>query len=165
MIDGLKLTFSGEELRKVLQERIGGHGRCAERWRHEFGRTKEDETEDAPLLPDHMCEHEEQKHLWRVDVLTFIREHLEAQETYRVGAGDLEFAELLPPRPGTVEQEEYEERMALPFRLEQLTKRVGELASGRLSWREMEDYGAPDGYKVSRVDAENGPEVIRIDKT
>ena len=164
MIDGLKLTFSGEELRKVLQERIADHGRCAEKWRCELGRTKEDETEDAPLFPDHICEHAEQKHLWRVDVLAFIREHIEARETYRVGAGDLEFAELLPPRPGTVEQEDFEERTALPFRLEQLTKRVGELASGRLSWREMHDYETPDGYKVTRVDVENGPEIIRIDK-
>lgn len=83
MIDGLKLTFSGEELRKVLQERITYHSRCAARWRHELGRTKEDETEDAPLLPDHMCEHAEQKHLWRVDALTFIRDHIEAQESRR----------------------------------------------------------------------------------
>lgn len=54
--------------------------------------------------------------------------------------------------------------MALPFRLEQLTKRVGELASGRLSWRDMQDYETPDGYKVTRVDVENGPEIIRIDR-
>ena len=52
------------------------------------------------LLPDHMCEHEKQRHLLRVDVLTFIREHIEAQETHTVGSGDLEFAELLPPRAG-----------------------------------------------------------------
>ena len=77
MIDGLKLTFSGEQLRKLLEERIADHGRCAERWRREQSRTKEDETEDAPLLPEHMCEHEAQKHLWRADVLVFIREHIE----------------------------------------------------------------------------------------
>jgi hypothetical protein len=148
-----------------LGERIADHDRQAERWRRELLRTKEDETEDAPLLPDHMCEHEEQRHLWRSDVLAFIRDHIEAQETYRVGAGDLEFGELSPPKPGSVEQEDYEERMALPFRLEQLTKRVGELSCGRLSSAGFRDYETPDGYTVSRVDiVENGPEIIRIDR-
>ena len=165
MIDGLKLTFSGEELRKVLDQRIASHLRGAERWRRELSRTKDDETEDAPLVPDHICEHEEQKHLWRVDVLTFIRDHVDAQETYRVGAGDVEFGELSPPRPGSVEQEEFEERMALPFRLEQLTKRVGELASSGVSWAGMQACEMPGGYKVSRVDVENGPEIIRIEQT
>jgi hypothetical protein len=45
MIDGLKLTFTGEELRKLLEERMADHGRCAERWRREQSRTKENETE------------------------------------------------------------------------------------------------------------------------
>ena len=45
MIDGLKLTFSGEELRKVLDQRIASHLRGAERWRRELSRTKDDETE------------------------------------------------------------------------------------------------------------------------
>ena len=128
MIDGLKLTFSGEELRKVLEERIAYHDKCAERWRREQLRTKEDETEDAPLLPDQMCEHEEEEHTWRSDVLGFIRDHIDAQESYRVGAGDVEFGELLPPKPGSVEQAEYEERTRSAFSLEQLAKRVGQLA-------------------------------------
>ena len=102
MIDGLRLTFSGEELHKVLEERIAYHDTCAERWRREKLRTKEDETEDAPLLPNHMCEHEEEEHTWRSDVLAFIRDHIEGHE---------------------------------------------------------------DGYKVSRVETEDGPEIIRIERT
>jgi hypothetical protein len=65
MIDGLKLTFSGEELRTLLEVRIGHHRVCAHRWAHERTRTAEDETEDAPLLPEHICANEAERHDWR----------------------------------------------------------------------------------------------------
>ena len=51
MIDGLKLTFSGEELRTLLEDRIADHNGSADHWRREQARTPESETEDAPLLP------------------------------------------------------------------------------------------------------------------
>lgn len=69
MIEGLKLTFSGEELRKLLEARIDDHRACADRWAHEKARTPEDATEDAPLLPEHMCANEAERHDWRADVL------------------------------------------------------------------------------------------------
>jgi hypothetical protein len=40
------------------------------------------------------------------------RAHIEFNETYRLGEADLGFGELLPPKPGWLEQEEYEERNA-----------------------------------------------------
>jgi hypothetical protein len=33
MIDGLKLTFSGEELRTLLEDRIADHNGAADHWR------------------------------------------------------------------------------------------------------------------------------------
>jgi hypothetical protein len=164
MIEGLKLTFSGDELRKVLEERIAYHDRCADRWRREQTRTNEDETEDAPLLPEHMCEYEEEEHMWRSEALGFIHDHIEPQETYRVGAADVEFGELLPIKPGSVEQAEYEERNRSSFHLERISKRLGELASGGLCAAMTGSYETRDGYKVSRVDVENGPEIIRIER-
>jgi hypothetical protein len=107
MIDGLKLTFSGGELRKLFDERIDDNQQRAERWTHEKSRTSEDETEDAPLLPEHMCANEAERHTWRAEVLEFIRDHVEPAETYRLTAADLEFGELLPSKPGWLEQEEY----------------------------------------------------------
>jgi hypothetical protein len=80
MIEGLKLTVSGEELGKLLAARIDRHGLCADRWAREKTRTSEDETEDAPLLPERMCANEAECHGWRADVLRFIREHLDAAE-------------------------------------------------------------------------------------
>lgn len=162
MIDGLTLTFTGEELRKLLEERIASHNMSADRWRREQSRTPDSETEDAPLLPDHICEHETDRHEWRANVLEFIRSHIEPQATYRLGAADLEFGELLPPKPASIEQEDYEEGTAVGSHLERLTKRVGELTCG--SAAAAVGYELPAPYKATRVDVENGPEIIRIDR-
>jgi hypothetical protein len=66
-----------------LEERIAYHDKRARRWRWEQSRTKESETDDAPLLPEHMCEHEEEKHTWLADVLGFVRDHIEPQASVR----------------------------------------------------------------------------------
>ena len=124
MIDGLKVTLTGDELRRLLDERIAERRASAERWDHERQRTAADATEDAPLLPDHMCENEADRYEWRAEVLAFLRDHLDPSELYRLGEADLEFAELLPARPGWLEQEEYEERNRVGFGLERLAKRV-----------------------------------------
>ena len=127
VIDGLRLRFGGTELRGLLEQRSQYHRRCAARWKREQARTPEEQTEDEPLLPDHMCEHEAERHNWRADVLDFIREHVDAAEVYRLGEADLSFGELLPQKPGSVEQQEYEERTSVGFNLERLTKRIGEV--------------------------------------
>src|SRR2546425_10120293 len=110
MIDGLRLTIPGEQLRRLLEQRIDDHRRCADRWKREEARKPEDQTEDEPLLPDHICENEAQRHEWRAAVLGFIRDCIESAEVYRLGEADLHFGELLPETPGWLEQEQYEER-------------------------------------------------------
>ena len=162
MIDGLKLTFSGEELRTLLEDRIADHNGAADHWRREQARTPESQTEDAPLLPEHMCEHEEQRHVWRAEVLEFIRDHVDPQETYRLSATDLEFGELLPSKPGSIEQEEFEERTAVGFHLGRLTKQLGERS---YRWVPDEAAGETPGYKVERLEIEDGPEVVRFERT
>jgi hypothetical protein len=76
-----------------------------------------------------MCANEAERHEWRAEVIEFIRDHIDATETYRVGEADLAFGELLPDKPGWLEQEEYEERTNVGFQLERLTKTAGELTS------------------------------------
>ena len=127
MIDGLRLTISGEELRGLLDERIEDHERCVARWKREQARTPEEQTEDEPLLPEDMCEHEAERHEWRANVLGFIRDHIEAAEAYRLSEADLLFGELLPAKPWAIEQEEFEERTRVGFQLERLTRKVGEV--------------------------------------
>ena len=41
MIEGLRLTVTGDELRALLDGRIVAHMRCAERWKRELTRTPE----------------------------------------------------------------------------------------------------------------------------
>jgi hypothetical protein len=42
MIDGLKLTVSGEELRTLLEQRMDDHLRRADRWKREQARAPEE---------------------------------------------------------------------------------------------------------------------------
>jgi hypothetical protein len=127
MIEGLTLTVSGEELRSLLQQRVIEHQERAARWKHEQTRTAEDQTEDAPLLPDEMCANEEERHEWRAAVLQFIRDRIQPAEVYLLGEADLAFGELLPSKPWCVEQEEFESRTAVGFHLERLTRTLSAL--------------------------------------
>ena len=128
MVEGLKLTLTGEEMRSRLERRIEHHNRSAAQWKREQARTPEEETEDDPLLPDHICANEAERHEWRAQVLGFIRDHIDAGETYRLGETDLSFCELLPDKPGWLEQEEYEERNRVGFEMGRLSRSLGEFA-------------------------------------
>src|SRR5690242_1279546 len=110
MIDGLRLTIAGEELQQLLNERIDEHRRCAAHWKRELARAPDQQTEDHQLLPDHICENEAERHEWRIEVLEFIRDRIEPAEVYRLGEVDLGFAELLPAKPGWMEQAEWEDQ-------------------------------------------------------
>jgi hypothetical protein len=59
-------------------------------------------------MPEHICENEEERHEWRAEVLAFIRDHIEPGAVYRLSEADLLFAELLPEKPGWLEQSDYE---------------------------------------------------------
>ncbi len=110
-----------------LEQRIAEHQRRADWWSREQARTPEQQTEDEPLLPEHLCANEAQRHGWRADVLAFIRDHIDSVEVYRLNAADLAFGELLPDKPGWMEQEEYEERTSVGFHLERLAKDAGKI--------------------------------------
>ena len=109
------------------------HLRRADRWKRKQARAPEEQTEDEPLLPEHICANEAERHAWRVEVLGFIRDHIDLAEAYRLGEADLAFSELLPEKPAWLEQEEYEERTGVGFHLERLAKRVGDVLPGKLA--------------------------------
>jgi hypothetical protein len=136
MIDGLRLTTGGEELRRFLEERINAHRRRADRLKREQARTPEEQAEDDPRLPDHICENEAERHEWRAAVLEFIRDRIEPAEVYRLSESDLDFGELLPEKPGWLEQAEYEERTSVGFHLERLTKKVAEVLPREIAARQ-----------------------------
>ena len=130
MIDGLKLTMTGEEIRALLEKRIEVHQRRAEHWDHEANRDVESQDEDHPLLPTHMCENESEEEEWRIEVLSFIRDHIVTSETYRLGERDLAFGELLPEKPGWMQQDEYEREHAVGFGLERVAREMRHLDFG-----------------------------------
>ena len=123
-IDGLRLTFPGEELRTLLDARRCEHEARAAHWKRELSRKPEDAAEDEPVLPDHMCKNQASEEEWLAEVMAFIRDHVEPEEVYRLGREDLEFGELLPEKPGWMKQDEYEERTALAFNLDRIAKKA-----------------------------------------
>lgn len=109
-VDGLRLTLEGEEVHRLLEQRMAEHRRRAERWAREKARTLEEQAGEV-WLPEQMCANEEERELWRVEVLEFIHDHIDSTETFRLGQADLLFAELLPEKPSWLEQEESDERV------------------------------------------------------
>jgi hypothetical protein len=163
MIDGLKVTVSGKELRALLEKGIGRHEQQASRWTHETVRTSDDETEEAPLLPQNMCENEAQRHMWRAGVLAFMRDHIDAGETYRLEAADLEYGELLPAKPGSLEQDEYEERTGIGFSLERFVRPVG-TATGVTAAFHRGTGSEPEESHTRRVAGEDGMDASAADR-
>jgi CYTH domain-containing protein len=95
MIDGLKLTMTGAELRQRLSAKVRWH----ESRRDEFEKAltpSDDPDSMAAQLPDHIIEHMRDEHDSRADVLTLIHDHLQESETYLLGEADLRFAEMIP---------------------------------------------------------------------
>jgi hypothetical protein len=176
MIDGLKLTFSGSELRRLLEARINRHQQHSDGWTQEQTRPPDDATEDAPLLPDEMCANEAERDAWRAKVLQFIRDHIDPAETYRLDAADLEFGELLPARPEWLVQDDYEQQSRVGFALERMTKAIDGLgdASRQLFYRDKRQetsQSAPsvieetDEFRTTRIDTgDEGPEIILIER-
>lgn len=121
MINGLQVTIVGEEVRRLLEQRIEAHRQRADWWMRKQAQTPSEQTEDDPLMPEHICENEAERHQWRVAVLEFIRDRIESAEVYRLGEADLHFGELLPEKPACLAQEEYEERTTVGMHLPRLS--------------------------------------------
>ena len=130
MIEGLKLTMTGDEVRKRLAERIKHHQELVAHYMKEAAREPDPKDDYDFVLPEHMCEYEQELHGWHAAALTYIREHIEGGEIYRLGPEDLAFGELLPPKPGLVQQEEYEREERIGFSLERIAKEIGRASFG-----------------------------------
>jgi hypothetical protein len=84
---------------------------------------------------------------------------------------------LLPEKPGCVEQVDYEERTRIGFNLERLVKSVNTLFGiiGAVQSRSASirhEYGTTretvidetDEFRTTRVDVEDGPEIIKVER-
>jgi hypothetical protein len=93
VIEGLKLTMTGLELRAKLDERIQSHARHAADYAK---RLKEPDPNEEDPLPESVMEGEIEKAHDQIETLTLIRDYIVADEVYRLGEFDLRFADLLP---------------------------------------------------------------------
>ena len=94
----------------------------------------------------------------RLDELAYIREHIEGGEVYRLDEMDLEFGEILPPKPGMVEQNDDEQENRVGFSLERIAKAIRrsrfdpyELLA--LQQAATESAGAPKARRANRAGA------------
>ena len=93
MIDGLKLTMTGEGLIGMLNTRIRVHHTRA---RDNARMLKDHATNGAENVPESVLEREIDHSTDRIEALTLIRDHIVADELYLLGEFDLRFADLLP---------------------------------------------------------------------
>lgn len=96
MIDGLKITMRGEELKQKIGERIAHHNDEVRRFKAELARTPLEHTSDRPFLSASYCRSEMGRHSGRVTVLTLISSYLLADEVYLLNETDLRSADLWP---------------------------------------------------------------------
>jgi hypothetical protein len=94
VIDGLKLTMTGGQLRSNLERRIRWHQGGMDRLLTQL-RTPNRSIEQCPY-PDRVLEAEISRAERRIEALTFIRDYVIADEVYLLGEFDLRFADLLP---------------------------------------------------------------------
>ena len=69
MIDGLKLTMTGEELRGRLQKRVERHRSLVAYYEREAKRQPDPNDECGSTLSEDMCEFEQVQHAGRATVL------------------------------------------------------------------------------------------------
>ena len=107
VVDGLKLTMTGVELRAMLVDAAKARVRLADHWKKEAARAHDDKKGGGKSrLPGRVCEKEAERQEWRADMLTFLNDHVDASATYWLGRDDLEFGDLLPEEPDWMEEDE-----------------------------------------------------------
>ena len=94
MIDGLKLTMTGVQLRTNIEARIRWHQGEIKRLSRQV-KEPEHSLDESPY-PANVLESEIGRAERHIEVLTFIRDYIVADEVYRLGEFDLRFADLLP---------------------------------------------------------------------
>lgn len=107
VIDGLKLTMTGGELRALLVDAAKARVRLADHWKKEAARAPDDRKAGGKSrLPGRICEKEAERQEWRAEMLAFLEAHVDGSATYWLGRDDLEFGDLLPEEPDWLEEAE-----------------------------------------------------------
>jgi hypothetical protein len=113
VIEGFRIEVTADELMRRLDERIERHREISadcdrRRVRLEAVTSPDPDDEDEQLAaawPGFLeeLEHRAERHRDRATALLFLRDHIVANEIYRLGEDDLRFLELLPENVAAVE--------------------------------------------------------------
>jgi hypothetical protein len=107
IVDGLKLTMTGVELRTLLVDAAKARVRLADHWKREAARAPDERKPGSKSpLPGRICEKEAERQEWRAEMLNFMKNHLDPSATYWLGREDLAFGDLLPEEPDWLEEDE-----------------------------------------------------------
>ena len=100
-------------MRALLVDAAKARVRLADHWKKEAARAPDGQKASGnSRLPGRVCEKEAERHEWRADLLTFLKDHVDASATYWLGRDDLEFGDLLPEEPDWLEENElFDERV------------------------------------------------------
>lgn len=89
MIEGLKVTVDGEELKKLCHEQAEHHGRRAEHYRSQLATLDSLTNENSSMRPGEAARNKITEHEASDAELRFIAAHVEDNETYRLNRDDL----------------------------------------------------------------------------
>jgi len=107
-VHGIKLTVSGRELAVRLTERIRWHRDKSDTLLEQMKKIGEIERAAADDLKDAVGRYDSpgaalgkrlREHRERAAFLTFVRDHLSAEQIYKLDSTDLRMTEILPDRP------------------------------------------------------------------
>lgn len=107
VVQGIRLQVRGRELAVRLGERIRWHRERGDAIVVQMKKLGEIERDAADELANGMARYESprvilekklREHQERASFLTFLRDHIEADDTYRLDSTDLRMTEILPER-------------------------------------------------------------------
>ena len=96
----------------------------AKHWRREAGQRSRTKPKTSRCCPNTSVRTKPSDSSGAPTCWSFFSDHLEPLEHYRLSESDLAFGELLPPKPGWLEQDEDEERTRVGFGLERVARRI-----------------------------------------
>lgn len=96
MIEGLKITIKGIELKEYLLERVEYHNQKLERYREKIEGLEELQEQDAHTSVDPVRDlrNHMEKHHSKATYFAFLAEHLNVQETYLLAESDMRRIEI-----------------------------------------------------------------------
>lgn len=99
MVEGLRISVKGKRVKAAIAKRIKRLEAAISRYRDDLKMDPKDQTDERPLLPDHMLENMIEEREDEIAALAMFRDNLVDAEVYLLAKQDMEFAHMIPPPP------------------------------------------------------------------